>query len=58
MSSEAVGVKGKCIALTTNDVIIIVEIKGVEMVRKYDEETDQIQVFVFGGDSGMIEKEQ
>lgn len=50
-------VKGKCLALTTNDVIIV-EIKGVEMIRKYDAETDLTQVFVSGDDSAMIDKEQ
>ena len=38
-------VKGACPTLTTVDVMIQ-EITGVEMVRKYDEETDLTQVFV------------
>lgn len=38
-------VKGQCPVLTTVDVVIQ-EAKGVEMIRKYDEETDLTQVFV------------
>ena len=37
--------KGQCPVLTTVDVVIQ-EAKGVEMIRKYDEETDLTQVFV------------
>ena len=38
-------VKCQCPVLTTVDVVIQ-EAKGVEMIRKYDEETDLTQVFV------------
>ena len=38
-------VKGQCPVLTTVDVVIQ-EACGVEMIRKYDEETDLTQVFV------------
>ncbi len=38
-------VKGQCPVLTTVDVVIQ-EAQGVEMIRKYDEETDLTQVFV------------
>lgn len=38
-------VKGECPVLTTVDVVIT-EATGVEMIRKYDEETDLTQVFV------------
>lgn len=38
-------VKGQCPVLTTVDVMIQ-EACGVEMIRKYDEETDLTQVFV------------
>ena len=38
-------VKGQCPVLTTVDVVIQ-EATGVEMIRKYDEETDLTQVFV------------
>lgn len=38
-------VKGQCPVLTTVDVVIQ-EALGVEMIRKYDDETDLTQVFV------------
>ena len=38
-------VKGENEVLTTNDVIMIENV-GVEMIRKYDEETDLTQVFI------------
>lgn len=50
-------VKGACEALTTIDVIIV-EINNVEMVRKYDEETDLTQVFVSAKYDGMIDEEK